>query len=300
MNIKLNLAPICLFTYNRLDETKHTVTALQSNFLASKSELFIFSDGPKSNTVNEVSAVRAYLKSIKGFKKVTISESKINMGLANSIISGVSTVLGNNKTVIVLEDDLITTPNFLDFMNQALDFYSSDKSILSTTGYTLDLPSLPKNKDFYFGYRASSWGWGTWRDRWQNIDWGVSDYNEFYSNKKLVKKFKAGGSDMPRMLRRQMEGKIDSWAIRFCYHQFKNELYTVFPNLSKIQSIGFSKKATHTSGSKRFKTKVDNSFKRKFKFEKYDKINKDLAREFSAFFSLKNRITNQLYQKLNF
>jgi hypothetical protein len=296
------LSPICLFTYNRLEETKQTTLALQKNYLAKDSELFVFSDGPKNKASSDkIQAVRDYLKSIKGFKKVTVYESNVNKGLAKSIIEGVSQVLENSAKVIVIEDDLVCTPNFLDFMNQSLDFYKNDSAVFSISGYTLNLPSLKnKKKDFYFGYRASSWGWGIWRDRWSPIDWEVKDYTTFVNDKKKVSDFKRGGSDMPRMLKNQMNGKIDSWAIRFCYHQFKENLMTVFPTISKLESIGFSKDATHTSGTKRFITPVDRVLKREFSFEKFSEVNPKLIYEFSAFFSLKNRIKNQLRQKFKF
>lgn len=295
-------APICLFTYNRLEETKQTVVSLQANFLAKDSELFVFSDGPKNkSSCCKIQAVRDYLKSIEGFKSVTIYESNVNKGLAKSVIEGVSRLLAKSDKVIVMEDDLVSTPNFLDFMNQALNFYQKNKKIISISGYTMNLPSLKNSsKDFYFGYRASSWGWGVWKDRWIAIDWDVNDYRNFIKDKKAVRDFKKGGSDMPRMLRKQMEGKIDSWAIRFCYHQFKNKMLTLFPTISKLESIGFSKDATHTSGTKRFFTPIDKSHKIEFNFENFKMIDPQLAKEFANFFSTKNRIMNQFWRRFNF
>ena len=298
----MELAPVILFTYNRLEETEQTIEALKKNFLAPKSELFIFSDGPKNHeTKDKVKIVRDYIKSIDGFKKITIFESKTNEGLANSIIKGVTKVVNEYGKVIVLEDDLLTTPNFLDFMNQALDFYQKNKKIISISGYTMSLPSLKNSsKDFYFGYRASSWGWGVWKDRWKVIDWDVNDYHNFIKDKQAVRDFKKGGSDMPRMLSKQIEGKIDSWAIKFCYHQFKNKMLTLFPTISKLESIGFSKDATHTSGTKRFITPIDKSHKEEFYFENFKMIDPQLTKEFADFFSIKNRIINQFWQRFNF
>jgi GR25 family glycosyltransferase involved in LPS biosynthesis len=296
------LAPICLFTYNRLEETKQTVVSLQANFLAKDSELFVFSDGSKNkSSCRKIQAVRDYLKSIAGFKSVTIYESDVNKGLAKSIIEGVSKLLANNDKVIVMEDDLVSTPNFLNFMNQALNFYQKNKKIISISGYTMNLPSLKNSsEDFYFGFRASSWGWGVWKDRWTAIDWDVNDYYDFIKDKKAIRDFKKGGSDMPRMLRKQMEGKIDSWAIRFCYHQFKNKMLTLFPTISKLESIGISKDATHTSGTKRFITPIDKSHKKEFYFENFKMIDTQLTKEFADFFSIKNRIINQFWQRFNF
>ena len=297
---KKELVPICLFTYNRLNETIKTIEALQNNFLAKDSDLYIYSDGGKTEKDKEkVTKVREYLYSISGFKSITTFESPTNRGLANSVISGVSKILELNERVIILEDDLVTSPNFLDFMNQALMFYQEDNTIFSISGYTLNLPSLPGKKDYYFGYRASSWGWGIWRDRWKVIDWNVTEYENFIKDKSLVEKFKRGGSDLPRMLSNQINGRIDSWAIRFCFHQFKCNLMTVFPTKSKIISIGFSNEATNTIGSQRFNTPLDKEIKRKFYFEKFNNIDQKVINEFASKFSVKSRVYNQLIKKLS-
>ena len=296
----LMLAPICLFTYNRLDETRQTVEALKCNFLASLSCLYIFSDGPKDETTTQkVNEVRQFLKTINGFKAIKIFESPINRGLANSIIDGVTQIIEKYGRVIVLEDDLITSPNFLDFMNHALNFYLSNDKIFSISGYTMDLPSLKMyNKDYYLSYRASSWGWATWKNRWQTVDWEMCDYNSFELNPIQQIKFMRGGSDMPYMLWKQMNGKIDSWAIRWCYNQFKNDQLTIYPTVSKIYNIGFGDNSTHTKTGRHFnpnnfiQAKIDN-----FNFDNYPSINRNISKEFRSVFSVYNRIKNKILQK---
>lgn len=285
-----NLAPLCLFTFNRIEETKRTVEALKNNYLAHETELYIFSDGPKNETtVILVNEVREYLRNVTGFRKIEIMESEVNLGLANSIISGVSMVLKKYGKAIVLEDDLITSKNFLDYMNQALDFYENDPEIISVSGYTLDLPSLPGPNDFYFGIRASSWGWGTWSNRWENIDWEIKGYSDFIKDSKRISRFNSGGSDLAGMLKNQVEGKIDSWAIRFCFSQFNQNLKTVFPTVSKLRSIGFSGLATHTKGTSRFDTPIDSGEKRDFVFDKFLNLDDKLIREFKNKFSYRAR-----------
>lgn len=293
------MIPIALFVYNRVEELKKTLKALQANYLFAESDLYIYSDAPKNEKdIIKVNEVRKFIKTINGCKKLVVYESKENKGLAKSIIYGVTKVLENHKQVIVMEDDLITSNNFLDFMNQALKFYENDLSILSISGYTLNLKSLPNDRDYYFGYRASSWGWGCWKDRWDKIDWNVSDYDSFIKEKSKKKDFKRGGSDMLRMLKNYKMGIIDSWAIRFCYHQFKNDLKTVFPSISKVQSIGFSEEATHTNGTKRFITELDSGKKRKFKFQKFKNVDNQLAKEFRNKFSVKARIIDKFRKVL--
>jgi hypothetical protein len=292
----MTLAPICLFTYNRLEETKRTVEALQKNNLALESELYIFSDGSKSDKgKKEIQILRNYLKTVDGFKNVTVFESSENKGLAKSIVLGVSSIIKKYGKVIVLEDDLISSTNFLDYMNQALVFYEKNEKVFSISGYTLSLPSLSNySKDFYLGYRASSWGWGTWLNRWEIIDWGVKDYQKFKWNLISNIKFMRGGSDLPLMLYRQMNGKIDSWAIRWCFHQFKNDLLTVNPTKSKIMSIGFGETATHTKTNDRFETDLDYTNKQTFNFEDSLNIDKMLVKEFRDKFSFIKRIKTKL------
>ncbi len=165
----MDLAPIVLFVYNRPDLTKETLSALKKNTLASESELFIFSDGSKSEKdFDKVNEVRKLIKNINGFKSVRVFENKENKGLANSIIFGVTKIINKYGKIIVLEDDLITSKYFLKFMNEGLNFYKNNKKIGSITGYNKPSHFMKfKNydKDLYLSSRFSSWGWATWKDR---------------------------------------------------------------------------------------------------------------------------------------
>tara|TARA_Y100000385_G_C12998745_1_gene596140 strand:- start:66 stop:962 length:897 start_codon:yes stop_codon:yes gene_type:complete len=295
----MNLAPVCLFVYNRLNETSLTVANLKANTLAVNTELFIFSDGPRSkDDIESVQSVRDFITTISGFQSVNVFNSEINKGLANSIISGVSEMLMKYSQVIILEDDLITSPNFLDFMNQALDFYNSYDRVISISGFTLPIDF--KNEatcDIYFSYRASSWGWATWKDRWFDIDWEVADYTDFSLSRKLQVEFNRGGDDMSRMLKKQMNNDIDSWAIRFCYHQFKHDKLTVMPRVSKVRNIGLNDRATNTKfRSREYSTILDISAESQFYFSNSinvnDKINKQFRFYYSKYFKLKHRILN--------
>ncbi|WP_430973487.1 glycosyltransferase [Sunxiuqinia rutila] len=289
------LAPICLFTYNRPAELKQTIDALKRNYLASESELYIFSDGAKDQQSDEkVFAVRQYLETVTGFKSVSVSCAPVNRGLANSIIAGVSKLLAQYGKVIVLEDDLITSPNFLDFMNQALVYYEKNKKIMSISGYTMDLPSLKNRKDdFYLGYRAGSWGWGIWQDRWELVDWEAQSYQSFRWSFLKQFRFMRGGMDMPYMLWKQMTGRLDSWAIRLGYCQFEHDLLTVFPVRSKVKSIGFGEEATNTKKSHRFRTHLDDGLKMDFEFSPAPVIDPLLVKEFRGKFSLRSRIVEK-------
>lgn len=288
------LSPVIIFCYNRLDNLKRTVGNLQQNTLAGLTELFIFSDGPsKEADVEKISEIREYLPTITGFKKVNLVCSVHNKGLARSIIEGVSQVLTDHETVIVLEDDLLTSTNFLSYMNESLTFYRDNKKVLSISGYTFPI-SFPQVYvyDNYFTRRSSSWGWGTWRNRWNKVDWEVKDYPEFATNSIARKRFNTMGSDMAAMLDKQMKGKISSWAIRWCYHQFKTDTYTAFPSMSKIQNIGFGDTATHTSSIQRsrFATALDNTGLHTFKLSPFVSLNHSLIRQFVKKYSIITRL----------
>lgn len=285
-------APICLFTYNRLDEVKRTILALQKNYLSSQSDLFIFSDYANSEREKlHVSHVREYLKTVRGFKSVTVFESDKNKGLARSIIDGVTLILKNSDKVIVIEDDLVSSPNFLDFMNQALEYYKDEQRIFSVTGWSLPLNSLKKLKgDYYLHNRMSSWGWGIWRNRWEKINWDNTYYESFVRSSKKQKLFKKGGADLPGMLKNHLKGKINSWAIRACYHQFENNLLVLAPKKSKINNIGFANNATHTKRANRFDQPIDESLQRTFLFTDELQVVPEIVSECSDTYSLFRRV----------
>ena len=251
------LAPVVIFTYNRPDHTKKTIEALASNDLAKETELFIFSDAAKDDqSLSDVIATREYIDSIpkeEYFKDVEIIKAIKNKGLANSVIDGVTEIIDKYDSVIVIEDDLVSSKDFLTYMNNALNYYKYYQSIWSISGYNIpiNIPSDYKH-DVYLSYRGCSWGWATWKDRWNRVDWAVSDYNEFKSNRKARNNFNRGGRDMADMLDLQMEGKIDSWAIRWCYAQYKLNMYTIYPVNSRIKNIGLDGSGTHSGITTRY------------------------------------------------
>jgi len=262
-------APILLFTYKRYESLIDTVQALQKNLLAAESDLYIFSDGCKKEAdLEQVTKVRDFIKTIKGFKSVKITEQEKNKGLANSIIDGVTSVMQVSDTVIVMEDDLYTTPNFLTFMNKALERYAGEPQVFSISGYSFDFEKSKTDKDdAYFVKRGWSWGWASWKDRWNKVDWQVKDYDSFKADKKAQKEFAKGGTDLNIMLHRQVNGLIDSWAIRWFYHQYKVGGLTLYPVNSKVRNNGFDEYATHTKGGAyRFAPSLDEQNATEFRF----------------------------------
>ncbi|MBT2661601.1 sugar transferase [Bacillus sp. ISL-45] len=262
----MNLAPIILFVYNRPDETYKTIKLLEKNVLADQSHLFVFSDGPKTEgQITKVSKVREIIANIEGFKQVTVINSDSNKGLATSVITGVTSVIERYGKVIVLEDDLETSIYFLKFMNQALDYFQHHQDIWSISGYT---PNIELPKDYYSNIysipRACSWGWGTWKDRWDKNDWELENYEQLLNNKDKRKQFNKPGNDMSYMLIDQKKKLIDSWAIRWCYSQFINNAYTIYPKYSFIKNTGFSGESTHGSLSKKYDVQICQTYSIEF------------------------------------
>lgn len=280
------LTPIVLFIYNRPYHTKQTVEALEKNELAKDSILYIFSDGPKGDKdVDKVNEVREYIKTVNGFKDVIITESEKNKGLANSIISGVTEVINKHERVIVLEDDLITSQSFILYINKLLNYYEDIDKIYSVTGYnhSKKLMKVPDNYNYniYFCPRACSWSWATWKNRWEKVDWKVKDYDRFLKNKKDQIEFNKTGNDKSKMLISQMNGEIDSWAIRWDYHHFKNNAYCIYPTKSYINNIGHDGSGVHCGSSRKnkYENKILND-KKELKIPNEIIINEDLINEF--------------------
>lgn len=293
-----NIAPIILFCYKRSKHLQKAVEALQKNRLSENSELYVFSDGYKDENDKEaVLKVRSYIRTLQGFKNVNIIERETNWGLANSIIDGVTQIINKFGKVIVLEGDIVTSPFFLTFMNKCLNTFENDNRVFSISGYTPNLKQAETiNQDIFLFPRISSWGWGSWSDRWNSVDWEVTDFNSFIRNKRAVKKFNIGGMDLTPMLLNQQKGKIDSWAIRFSYACFKQAKYCIYPKYSLVLNIGADGSGTHVKKS----DKYDSSHYRKELYVTEDVNNHELINaEFQNFFrqSFYRKVMNLIQKK---
>lgn len=296
------LAPILLFVYNRPEHVEKVLGKLCQCRMAAESTLYIFSDGPKTQEDREnVEAVREIIHEFAKhahFLSIKIREQKQNRGLANSIISGVTEIIEKYEQVIVLEDDLLVSVDFLEYMNGALQFYKDRSEVWSIAGYSPNI-SIPRSyrEEVYVCLRAGSWGWATWKDRWDTIDWDVKDYDTFRGDKKARKAFQRRGENMPEMLDAQMEHKIDSWAIRFCYEQYKQNRITINPVCSRVDNLGVDGSGTHGQTQSKWRTKIDMET-RPIVFTDV-RENKQIKKAYDTFFSgtKKERIMRVLYNK---
>jgi hypothetical protein len=239
------LAPIALFVYNRLDHAKETLDALRKNVLANQSDLIIFSDAPKTEKqVKAVREVRKYLAKIGGFKSVTIVERPVNLGLANSIIDGVTKMCNDFGKVIVLEDDLVTTSYFLQYMNDALDFYEKDESVVAVDAYMYPIKAaMPET---FFLKDPGCWGWATWQRGWMLFESDGDKLLEQLRRKNLEKVFDYDGSyPYTQMLIDQIKKKNNSWAIRWYASIFLQDKLVLHVGKSLVINIGNDNSGTH-------------------------------------------------------
>ena len=280
-----DLAPIVLFVYNRPWHTQQTVDALQQNELAKESVLFVFADGAKPNAtedqLNSIRKTREYVHSIFGFKEVHIIESDSNRGLANSIISGVSRIVDEYGKVIVLEDDIVTSKYFLEYMNCALRVYQDEPQVMHISGYMYPLKKndLP---DTFFYPATSCWGWATWKRAWACFN---LDAKYLYDQ---IKKRDVRGvlnintiHGFEQQLIDNIEGRLYTWFIKWNASVILEGGYSLYPKYSLVQNVGFDGSGEHCGNSNVFSLPVKN-FHIRVKKQAVE-FNQDAIRALKAF-----------------
>lgn len=244
----MSYAPILLFVYNRPEHTRRCIESLLKNSLASESSLFIYADGVKDSALQEaVNEVRNYIRTIQGFKQITLMERSENWGLARNIIDGVTTQVNRYGKVIVLEDDLVVAPYFLQFMNDALDEYKDEQKVghIQACDFTQDT-TLP---DTFLIKWTGSWGWATWDRAWKHFNPNGKELLQELEERKLTRIFDFNGKyGFTRMLRRQIEGKNNSWAIRWNASLFLKDILSLNVGRSLVQNEGFDGSGTNCGG----------------------------------------------------
>lgn len=242
----MTLAPVLLFVYNRPSHTRETVEALLNNELAAKSQLIIYSDGARdSKSAEKVREVRTYIQTISAFKNIRIIERDSNWGLARSIIDGVSEVVKEFGRVIVLEDDIVTSPYFLKFMNDALEFYNDTKKVMHISGWNYPV-HLDEKTDVFLWRTMNCWGWATWADRWCFFN---KDCNFFFIkfSPDEIRRFNLdGANNFWKQLISNRKGKIETWGIFWYASIFARGGLCLNPTRSFVQNIGIDGSGTHS------------------------------------------------------
>lgn len=240
-------APIALFTYSRADHTKLAVESLLQNKEASESELYIFSDGPKTDEKKRaVDENRRYIHTIAGFKSIHILEHENNLGLANSLIAGITEIVNKYGRVIVVEDDLVLSPYFLQFMNDALDKYADDDRVSAVSAF-LNPIDCEVPETFFLRYFAC-WGWATWKRGWDLMNLDANDLLKKIRFK--TRDFNIGGyGGFYGMLYCQKVGLVDSWAVRFYASSYLAGKLVLFPGRSLALQNGMDGTGTHSGNA---------------------------------------------------
>jgi hypothetical protein len=240
-------SPVALFVYNRIDHTKKTINALILNELAEYTDLYIFSDGPKKfKDVLIIDKLRTYLSEVDGFKSVTLIYSKLNKGLELSITEGISHVLSYSDRIIVLEDDIVTSSQFLNFMNDCLNFYDHDKIVGSISGYVYPIGDI--SDDIFRVKGSDCWGWATWKDRWAKYQSDGNFLLDQLSDYSTARDFNFNNSyNFIKLLKNSISGKNESWAIKWYASCFLENLYVLYPRRTYVINIGIDGTGTHQS-----------------------------------------------------
>ena len=240
------LSPIVLFAYNRPGITEKTLKYLEKNDLANKSELIVFCDAPKSKIDNhQVNLTIKVIEKNWNFKSVKIIKRNKNLGLLENISTGVSEVIESHDTVIVLEDDLETSKNFLTFMNSALNYFKSSKEVFHISGY--NLPHFKSEKqEIICTHLPFSWGWATWKEQWKKFNIST---NSLIKEASLIENMNLFNyeyqGDFLYQLQRNIRGDLQSWAIRWYIHIYNKQGLCVSPSRSLVGNRGFTKEATN-------------------------------------------------------
>lgn len=251
-----NLAPIALFVYNRPDHTRRTLAYLQKNLLVEESRLFIFSDGPKTAAdKDKVEEVRALAKELTGFKSVKLIARKENMGLANSIISGVTQLVNEFGKVIVFEDDLLSSPYTLQYFNESLVKYANDEEVMHIGAYMFGLADKTLPETFFYRI-ATSWGWATWAHAWKNFEPDIDKLMGQFDKPKMHRFSIEGTMNFWKQMLEFKAGKNNSWAIRWYASIFLKSGLSLNPSRSLVHNIGHDGTGVHSNIEDMYKVNI--------------------------------------------
>jgi len=296
MNAAPNHAPIALFAYARADHLRLTVESLLQNPECADTALYVFCDGPRNDAASaQTNAVRAYVDVIDGFESVTRIYRDQNLGLAESVIRGVGQVVARYGRVIVMEDDLVVSPHFLAYMNRGLDLYNDDLRVASIHGYTYPLEEeLPES---FFLRGADCWGWATWARTWQYFEPDSQKLLDQLHESGLTRTFDFDGAySYSGMLKNQIRGRNDSWAVRWHASCFIRNLLTLYPGNSLVNNIGNDGTGTHSSPSREFDQNISDI---RFELQKIPCEESSFARKaFIKYFRTRHSLSTRIRRKL--
>ncbi len=249
MNAAITNAPIAIFIYKRPDHLRRMLETLVACEGFDQSQVFVFGDGPKSpEQAPAAEEARAVARAMLG-DRAEYRFQDSNRGLANSVIAGVSELTERFGRVIVIEDDLVLAPQFLSFINSALEHYKDDEQVMQVSGFMFDVPELRERREAVVLPLTTSWGWGTWHRAWQKFDATASSWPAIRANAAERRRFDLDGCyDYSEMMERQAIGRSDSWAIRWYLSVFSHRGLVIYPPSSLVANTGMDGSGSHGRG----------------------------------------------------
>lgn len=262
----MNLSPIVLFTYNRPWHVLQTLEALAQNTLADQSVLYIYCDGPKENATPEqldkIKQVREIAGRKKWCKEVYVIEQPKNKGLAPSVIDGVTEIVNRFEKIIVIEDDVLTSRYFLQYMNEGLHFYEREERVFSLGSWNYFSSKTLKEETFFLR-NPDSIAWATWKRAWDYFEPDGIKLQKALRNRNLTDYFNLNiheGYNYSGMLQQQINGKVNSWAIRWLASVILQNGLALYPARSLTKHIGFGNEATHCKDDFDYNKNLELSF----------------------------------------
>jgi hypothetical protein len=244
--------PIVFFAHSRPEHTHSALEALASNAMADQSDIIVFADGPRNEfEAGKVRTVREIVHAVRGFKSVRVVERECNYGLARNIIEGVTSVCASYGRAIVVEDDIVTCPQFLEFMNKALTRYAEEPRVWHISGW--NYPIDPEGIDDAFFWRVMNcWGWATWSDRWKHFQKDPQRLIDSWSRKKISSFNLDGAHDFWGQVKANHSGVINTWAIFWYATIFEHDGLCLNPSRSLVRNIGHDNSGEHCGASEEF------------------------------------------------
>ena len=275
---------LVVFAYKRPQHLAQTLAALSESVGADRLDLFIFCDGPrKSADADAVARVRDVAHRAKGFRSLQVKASPVNLGLGRSVIEGVSAVLARYESVIVVEDDIEVAKGFLPYMQAGLQAYRDDRRVFSVVGYAPPVSGGERHGDAFFVPRIGAWGWGTWRDRWQSVDWACSQYWSFMNDRHRRAQYTRAGRDMLDMLVNQVEGEAESWAVRFDFGRYLyGDALVLYPARSLVSNTGMDGSGEHRAATTHYEGALSDRLR--FEMPAHVREAQDMTRAFARFY----------------
>jgi len=244
---------IAIFAYDRPVHLKRVLTNVRKNDV---DHLYIFSDGPGGpRDKAKVECVRDVIKNIDWCRTTTFAR-ETNWGMAESVVSGIERVFDDHDRMIMIEDDCLPAPGFIDYMKKALKKYDGSEAVMSVTGYVPPI-EIPKEYpyDAFFSYRSNTWGWGTWHSAWEHYERKSLSRDGFSQRKMEIKDLcKKSGRDIIPMLQQQFDGEIDSYHVWWRLEIAKRSGVCLYPTKSLIRNIGHDGTGTHSVPTDKFDT----------------------------------------------